>query len=258
VTVCAGFFLDAQWVMTAAHCLEATGQRAAVVTWHGPDGGAEIGAVQAAIAHPGLDVALLALDAPTPSVSPLALATRPTPDYLATAGRSRVFGPRNGSPAARRWTTPSIVGAVGAETFSAEPRGGLGACVGDSGSPLLVTDRGLGTRVLGILSEGSIGCTESDVYVRADRALGWARSVIASRVVPDAVWAGVAGAARCRLGAMSRSDSFDPDSDLCSARGRALCETGVLLTEASSGCNRQGVSANGSPVPCAISLSEAL
>jgi hypothetical protein len=51
--------------------------------------------------------------------------------------------------------------------------GRSGACVGDSGGPLLVRDRAGQVGVLGVLSVGAASCVEIDHYLRLDSVLDW-------------------------------------------------------------------------------------
>jgi len=58
---------------------------------------------------------------------------------------------------------------------SAGVDGATGACVGDSGGPLLAGDSGGGYQVAGFLSRGSADCRGSDIYVSGVAA--WLQSV---------------------------------------------------------------------------------
>lgn len=63
-------------------------------------------------------------------------------------------------------------------TITVDGGGETGACVGDSGGPLLVASRG--EYVAGLLSNGSDTCLREDNYMRVDRVRAWIEDTIAS------------------------------------------------------------------------------
>jgi hypothetical protein len=61
------------------------------------------------------------------------------------------------------------IGAIDADTITVDGKGKSGACIGDSGGPLLVFDPSSKVvSVAGVLSVGSASCTALDVYQRID------------------------------------------------------------------------------------------
>jgi hypothetical protein len=62
---------------------------------------------------------------------------------------------------------------VDAETVVVDGHGRTGACIGDSGGPMLLRDKTGSLAVAGVLSEGAGTCTGEDHYVRADLLRAW-------------------------------------------------------------------------------------
>lgn len=72
--------------------------------------------------------------------------------------------------------TVSEIDSIHARVTAGEERG---ACVGDSGGPLL-RDNGGAVEVVGVLSRGSSTCTGYDDYVRIDKLSDWIASTVAA------------------------------------------------------------------------------
>lgn len=184
VTTCSGVLLGDVWVATARHCLGGRGDVLVEVTFGAQPGqaagsehecaalGSNIGAKRT-IAHEKLDLLLVEL-----SVSPSSLGIAATPlahggdetlrvgDRLELAG----FGLTQEPGAEGRSFVVESVSEVGSEQVLVDGRGVSGACLGDSGGPLLWREPSGRVGVVGILSGGSRDCLGTDAYVRLSAA----------------------------------------------------------------------------------------
>jgi hypothetical protein len=167
-TRCTGVRVTPTWALTAGHCSEL-----AASTFYGEDGGVQ--RVDTWVRHPEADVALARLGpGDCKSTLPLVgLEQAPAPLSRATlAGYGLDAEGRLGRLAflveAVVTTTPEAVEVNGF--------GQSGACVGDSGGPLLVRDASGRVAVLGVLSAGAQSCVEVDRYLRMEPLVAWIRS----------------------------------------------------------------------------------
>jgi hypothetical protein len=158
--------------LTAAHCIGDAVQWQAWIGFgpqaHGvPDGcaptGADVLTVRGHTPHPTLDIDVLDFDDNDSAGPVLSVADRPpglgAPVELVGYGMSE-----NGTYGAKR-TARSSVAALDGPFVTVDSGGRTGACVGDSGGPLLLGGAATGPTVAGVLSQGSPDCRGSDVYV---------------------------------------------------------------------------------------------
>jgi len=166
-TTCSGVRIADGWALSARHCAEAG------LAFHGADGG--IQTVEEWIAHPELDVALARLGAGScGSVLPLVEAeTVPSPLSRATLAG---YGLMDDGKLGRLAFLVEEVVSLDEQTAAVNGFGRSGACVGDSGGPLLIRDRSGRVAVLGVLSNGAASCVEIDQYLRVEPVLGWIQS----------------------------------------------------------------------------------
>lgn len=94
--------------------------------------------------------------------------------------------------------------------------GASGACVGDSGGPLLVRDEAGRVGVFGVLSTGAASCVEIDHYLRVEPLFEWLRAQLDFPEAPDACGA-IDARGRCFDGRAVYCDDGHVRSDTCDA-----------------------------------------
>jgi hypothetical protein len=171
--VCSAVVVGEGLALTAAHCMEPV----AIAT-----GGAERplrALVLRSVTHPSRDVRLLVFDAATDwvdSVTPLELQRDSVDDRLrgsivTLAG----FGHDEQQRSGVRLFADEPVTAVSVTLIDVDGAGLTGACLGDSGGPLLSAQ----ATVLGVLSRGASSCHGVDHYSRLDNLVDWLDETIA-------------------------------------------------------------------------------
>lgn len=168
--LCSGQFVAEDWVLTAKHC------PATFVELDPGDGGpSTTRLVEATRAHSEFDLLLLRVQKLAPLRPMKPIDRRVSPLDASWEGSQVVlagFGDTSTGPAtALQFATEQIV-AVTEDTITVDGNGTSGACLGDSGGPLLAFGS-QGVELLGTLSKGSSSCLGEDVYVRIDRAAPW-------------------------------------------------------------------------------------
>lgn len=105
---------------------------------------------------------------------------------------------------------------VGDQSLFVEGLAGSGACIGDSGAPLLWRDRGA-LVVGGILSTGDDSCRGVDQYVRVDVCADWLESLSPERLADPAlpIDCRALGSGRCFDGTATYCDGDRVVSESC-------------------------------------------
>lgn len=188
--LCTGTLIADGFVLTAAHC--ATYRE--IEVRFGPNIARPSLAVEVAERHvhpgaPDIDVALLELpysgiadevDAEPVPIWPSLVDSSWVGDDVDIAGR----GLTEDNTVGELLFATEPVTRVDRFTLTVDGGGKSGACVGDSGGPLLVgSDQ---VYVAGLLSNGSDTCLMEDNYVRVDRVRAWIEETMAESTPPDA------------------------------------------------------------------------
>lgn len=208
---CGGSIIDAQWILTAAHCVEGESAsrlniRAGTSTW---SRNGQTRQVRRVIMHPsyngdpadGYDIALLELSSPLSfgaGVQPVPLTTTTDEQAGITSagavatvsgwGATREGG--SGSSTLRAVSVPIISNAQASQLYRYQidntmlaagivGTGGKDSCQGDSGGPLVVSSAA-GPSLAGVVSYG-FGCARGQypgIYTRVSAYLGWIEQYI--------------------------------------------------------------------------------
>lgn len=171
-TFCTGTLIRRGWVISAGHC------NIENLTWFrtGVNSGGEVRfKILRRFPIANHDVILFEIsennedETGVLSFSPIELWTEHNSDvWLGNDATLVGFGyDENGKVGDRRFLQESIT-EVSETTIVVDGNGSSGACVGDSGGPLLFNDKDGPDKIIGVLSIGSSSCLGIDTYIRID------------------------------------------------------------------------------------------
>ena len=178
--LCTGTLITADRVLTAAHCVSDE----SFFLLRGTDGESVLTPLGSALVHPSADLALLQVVDPQrlsdAGFRPFPLYSSPLNEAVAPGSMVTLAGAgltERGRRGELRFAQEVVVDVEPGEV-TVSGNGASGACVGDSGGPLLLRTE-LGPRLVGVLREGSTNCRGIDIYLRIDAYQEWiARQVL--------------------------------------------------------------------------------
>jgi hypothetical protein len=197
---CTGAFVADEWLVTGAHCFQI---ESPVVMAAQLDDVLPLPVLER-IAHPTLDVALFRVSAsisagqrlrpiPVATTSELAISIGSVVELagygLTEAGDQREL----------RFVAESVV-EINERSWIVDGFGATGACLGDSGGPLLVRARSGPVRMAGVLTAGAASCVGRDRYVRLDALAEWVSAIVGSPAASAETCGGISDEGRCLYG----------------------------------------------------------
>jgi hypothetical protein len=164
--LCSGVLISPGLVLTAKHCA-LQNERINVLFGRSLERSIAEVRIDRFIRDPDRDLAIGVLDpSGLPSITPIAPLLSAVPavgDEVTLAG----FGLTEDDVIGQLRFAQEQVSAVDDETITVDGMGESGACIGDSGGPLIVDDPDSNKlRVVGILTVGSPSCSDLDLYQR--------------------------------------------------------------------------------------------
>lgn len=196
---CSGVLIGRQLVLTAAHCAGQASPGMPIVRI-GPDALSSptiLNGVDWEV-HPSLDVGLITLEAQVAAhvASPLNLSTLPTSSLLGARAVIAGYGITEENFAGQRRFAAERVTAVNDVFLVLDGAGESGACLGDSGGPVLWWE-GSAPTVLGVLESGDPSCMGEDRYTSLEPVRNWIAQRNPHKPLPSTVCGSLDYAGHC-------------------------------------------------------------
>jgi hypothetical protein len=211
--LCTGVLVTNEWVVTGAHCFQIDSPVVVAPTSEDP---MPLPVVER-VAHPSFDVALFRVSAladqqlqpiPVVTANELVLSVGSVVE-LAGYGLTET-----GDTRGLRFLAEPIV-EIDPDSFVVDGFGANGACLGDSGGPLLVRGRSGAVLVAGVLTAGAASCVGRDRYVRLDGLSEWVSGIVGSPAASDEPCGAITEEGRCLYGSALFCDEAKLVAEAC-------------------------------------------
>jgi hypothetical protein len=173
--LCTGVLIAPRRVLTARHCADLLPHGVSVFVGPSIDAYTFKTLVLDFESHEALDVAIAELEDAIPSdlaapLEPISVREQLEVDMrVILAG----YGLTEDDLVGVRLFVQEPIKEITSDTVVVDGGGETGACVGDSGGPLLMRDDDGRHRIIGVLSAGSASCLNIDVYQRLEALSAW-------------------------------------------------------------------------------------